>query len=537
MDKLFSFCTYTDKQPSVTDAADEIVTIFRMAGLQSAFARLLKRACEHCPVYYIYLAMVPLDGSFVVNILDTENYESSPTKWRRPDGFLPLLFPERLREVVVCDDVDPSSEFRKFPDAPQPSLFARARSIVRYPLFQIGHSLVLINFWANIPKAFSPEAVERLQQLTQPLGLALFAALAGSSRKRQEEELSQTTFGLLNLCPNLELLRHDIRLAASADSTVLLLGETGVGKECAARALHELSSRRSGPFISVNCGAIPESLIESLLFGHEKGAFTGASFTRAGYFEQAQGGTIFLDEIGEMTLSAQVHLLKVLENRTFHRLGGASICADVRVIAATHDDLPQKVRQGTFRADLWYRLAVLPLIIPPLRNRKGDIVGLVRHFMHKHSKKLGIEREITVPEKEITRLFTYDWPGNVRELEHVVERSLILNRDREDKEFRFDFGIPLSNNVENPATSACALTEDLPTLEVLTERYIREVLRRTQGRILGKKGAAEILGIHYSTLRRKLLSMGMSLPRAHEHAENTVDPEKSNKTGAEKRRS
>ncbi len=537
MDKLFSFCTYTDKQSSVADAADEIVTIFRMAGLQSAFARLLKRACEHCPVYYIYLAMVPLDASFVVNILDTENYESSPTKWRRPDGFLPLLFPERLREVVVCDDVDPSSEFRKFPDAPQPSLFARARSIVRYPLFQIGHSLVIINFWASIPKAFSPESVEHLQQLTQPLGLALFAALAGSTRKRQEEELSQTAFGLLNLCPNLELLRHDIQLAASADSTVLLLGETGVGKECAARALHELSARRSGPFISVNCGAIPESLIESLLFGHEKGAFTGASFTRAGYFEQAQGGTLFLDEIGEMTLSAQVHLLKVLENRTFHRLGGASICADVRVIAATHDDLPQKVRQGSFRADLWYRLAVLPLTIPPLRNRKGDIVGLVRHFIHKHRKKLGIEREITVPEKEITRLFTYDWPGNVRELEHVVERSLILNRDREDKDFRFDFGIPLSSSSESPAAATCALTEDLPTLEVLTERYIREVLRRTQGRLLGKNGAAEILGIHYSTLRRKLLSMGMTLPRAHDPAEHTADPEKSNKDGSEKRRS
>lgn len=489
---------------------EELVRRYHEAGLQSAFTALLDRTRKRFPVSRIHLALVPLDASFVVTIFDTDSYTSSPTAYRRSDGFLPLLFPERLRDAFIHNDVDPRGEERRLPDFLSPQAFLELRSMMRYPLFQVGHSLFLLNFWATKPHAFPPEALDELRRLTEPLGRALSESLTGFPAPRP----LRSAYDLLRLCPCLEDLRGRLQKAARADSTVLLLGETGVGKECAARALHELSPRRPGAFVAVNCGAIPEPLLESVLFGHERGAFTGANATRPGCFEQAHRGTLFLDEIGEMTPSAQIHLLRALENQAITRLGGSvPVPLDVRVVAATHDDLPRKVREGKFRRDLWYRLSVIPLAIPPLRRRKADIMPLARHFLQTKSQRLGQDEPPAIPDKEIAPLYSHDWPGNVRELEHVVERSLVFHEEKTP--FHFDFG-HLSVDLPSPQEAACAspdLMEDMPTLDELESRYIRTVLARTGGKLLGEHSATEILGIHYTTLRRKMLRLGLTLPR------------------------
>lgn len=215
---------------------------------------------------------------------------------------------------------------------------------------------------------------------------------------------------------------------APMDNTVLILGETGVGKEVIAKTIHKMSNKRKGPFIKVNCGAIPSDLVDSELFGHEKGAFTGAVALKIGRFERAHTGTIFLDEIGELSAEAQVRLLHVLQSREIERLGGTkSIHIDVRVIAATHRDLESMVKNGVFREDLWFRLNVFPIIIPPLRERKEDVPDFVRYIVKQKSKELGIEPP-PVSEEWINSYVLYDWPGNVRELENTIERELIKNK-------------------------------------------------------------------------------------------------------------
>jgi transcriptional regulator with GAF, ATPase, and Fis domain len=236
------------------------------------------------------------------------------------------------------------------------------------------------------------------------------------------DEIVGADFGLR------EVMRQ-VRHVAPTDSPVLLTGETGVGKDVIANAIHLGSARRDGPFIPVNCGAIPDSLMDSELFGHEKGAFTGALATKRGRFERANGGTILLDEIGEMPLDAQVRLLRVLQHREIERVGGANrIPVDIRVIAATNKDLPALVQQGRFREDLWFRLNVFPIAIPPLRERSADIPALVQHFIERKAGELKIGETPQLAPGAIDDLMAYVWPGNVRELENVIERSMILHR-------------------------------------------------------------------------------------------------------------
>jgi DNA-binding NtrC family response regulator len=227
---------------------------------------------------------------------------------------------------------------------------------------------------------------------------------------------------------NLRRLRATVQKVARTDSTALVLGETGVGKEWLARAIHQESPRRDGPFVPVNCGAFTEALLESELFGHERGAFTGAERTRRGHFELAHGGTLFLDEIGEMPKSLQTRLLRVLEDRTVQRVGSeTSVKVDVRIVAATHRDLGEEVRAGRFRADLYYRLRVVQLDIPPLRERREDIPSLARFHVQAAAKRMGVA-PMDITEEAMAALSRYDWPGNVRELANVVERAVILSR-------------------------------------------------------------------------------------------------------------
>ncbi len=291
---------------------------------------------------------------------------------------------------------------------------------------------------------------------------------------------------------------------AATDSTVLITGETGTGKELVARATHKQSRRSSRAFVAVNCAAIPRELIASELFGHEKGAFTGATQRRLGRFELADGGTIFLDEVGELLPDTQVALLRVLQEREFERVGGRQpIQVDVRVIAATNRDLNAAAASGTFREDLFYRLNVFPLEMPPLRERKEDIPVLVEYFIDRYARKAGKALR-RVNKRTLDHLQSYPWPGNVRELQNVIERSVILC---ETDEFTVD---------ESWLSAGRAIESRLPlssSLAVHEKAIIEEALRASSGQVFGPSGAAARLGMPRSTLESKIRALGINKNR------------------------
>jgi transcriptional regulator with GAF, ATPase, and Fis domain len=316
------------------------------------------------------------------------------------------------------------------------------------------------------------------------------------------EEIVGIEFGLKNV---MDLARQ----VAPLNSPVILYGETGTGKEVIARAIHNLSPRRDGPFIKVNCGAIPENLIDSELFGHEKGAFTGAFSQKRGRFERANSGTIFLDEIGELSLEAQVRLLRVLQENEIERVGGTQpIKVNIRVLAATHRDLHKMTMDGKFREDLYFRLQVFPIIIPPLSGRKDDIPALVQHFILKKSQEMGLDKIPALAEDALIHLESYHWPGNVRELENAVERAIILCKGNP---ITFDFIPACKKSIELSRLNSD--TDDSYSLDKAIRDQIKMALKQTGGVISGDHGAAKILGIHPSTLRAKLRKLDIPFGR------------------------
>jgi len=303
--------------------------------------------------------------------------------------------------------------------------------------------------------------------------------------------------------PALRTVLQQVSLVAPTDATVLILGETGTGKELIARAIHAQSRRAGKPFIRVNCAAIPASLIASELFGHEKGAFTGALQRRAGRFEAADGGTIFLDEIGELPMETQVTLLRVLQEREFERIGSSHpVSVDVRVIAATNRDLRAAVSAGTFRQDMFYRLNVFPIQLPPLRDRAGDVAVLVEHLAARFAAKIG-KRAPRIPARTLEQLEAYAWPGNIRELQNVVERAVILSGGEtltvDEAWFRHD-----------AAPNAGAVARLSATLAEREREMIEAALADSRGRISGPMGAAVKLGIPRQTLDSKIASLQIS---------------------------
>jgi transcriptional regulator with GAF, ATPase, and Fis domain len=305
-----------------------------------------------------------------------------------------------------------------------------------------------------------------------------------------------------------------VRQVAPLNSPVLLLGETGVGKEVVADAIHYTSSKRGGPFIKVNCGAIPENLLDSELFGHEKGAFTGAITQKMGRFERAEKGSIFLDEIGELPLQAQVRLLRVLQHKEIERVGGTrTIPVDVRIIAATHRDMEEMIRSGAFREDLWFRLNVFPIMIPPLRHRKEDIPALVHYFIERKSKDLKIYPQPAVRAEDVERLRAYHWPGNVRELENLIERELIHERGK-GKSPRLTFEhFHMLRKAQGPAPRY-ETDHDMTTLDETMARHIRQALQIAGGKISGDAGAARLLGINPNTLRSRMRKLDIPFKNA-----------------------
>jgi len=307
------------------------------------------------------------------------------------------------------------------------------------------------------------------------------------------DEIVGSDFGLKRV---MEMARQ----VASQTSPVLLLGETGVGKDVIANAIHYSSLRKDGPFVKVNCGAMPETLLDSELFGHEKGAFTGALAQKRGRFERADRGTLFLDEIGELPPQAQVRMLRVLQYKEIERVGGTKpISVDIRLIAATNRNLEEMVKAKQFREDLWFRLNVFPIHIPPLRERKEDIPALVRHFVNRKSRELKLPEPPPLAHGVIDRLATYPWPGNVREMENVIERMLIVSRGGP---LTFD---DLTGGKPSETSLSPTRAQDAPLkLDQVMSRHIRQALEMTNGKIHGKGGAAEVLGINPSTLRNRM---------------------------------
>jgi len=325
--------------------------------------------------------------------------------------------------------------------------------------------------------------------------------LHGELRRLSGDEIVGANFGLRDVT-------HKVQQVAALNSPVLLLGETGVGKDVIATTIHYSSSRSNGPFVSVNCGAIPDTLIDSELFGHEKGAFTGALSQKRGRFERADKGTIFLDEIGELPPQAQVRLLKVLQSKEIERVGGVkTISLDIRIIAATNHNLEEMVKLHQFREDLWFRLNVFPIWIPPLRERKVDIPSLVQHFVSLKAKELNLATIPTLSSGAIDPLMEYHWPGNVREVENVIERAMILNPTGPLTFEHLNLGQP-KKTMELRGQS-----EETDNLDVVISQHIRRVLSRTKGKVHGPDGAAAFLGINPSTLRNRMKKLGIDYGR------------------------
>jgi len=375
-------------------------------------------------------------------------------------------------------------------------------------------------------KPFDPEHVALFRRLLEPFSAALENDRRFHELVRLREAVEADNRALLSRLARQEIsesivgadsglseVMARVEKVAATDAPVLILGETGSGKEVIARSIHARSPRSSGPIVRVNCGAIPGELVDSELFGHEKGSFTGAIHTHRGWFERADGGTLFLDEIGELPPAAQVRLLRILQDGSFERVGAQqSLSVDVRLVAATHRNLEDMVAAGTFRQDLWYRISVFPIHLPPLRERPADVPALAAHFAAGAGKRLGGVALVPSPE-DMALLLSYDWPGNVRELASVIERAAILGEGKKldvaSALGRSASRAPRPSAVERPA----AVEVGGASLEAAMRKHIEEALAATAGRIEGEKGAARLLGINPHTLRARMRKLGIEWQR------------------------
>jgi formate hydrogenlyase transcriptional activator len=382
-----------------------------------------------------------------------------------------------------------------------------------FPLIAHGRPLGTLVMASLTEETFPRADVELIGHIADQIAIAVENALQFreleelknklAAEKLYLEEEVRTEHNFAEIIGRSRALRHvlkEVETVAPTESVVLIQGETGTGKELIARAIHDLSARRERTLVKLNCAAIPTGLLESELFGHERGAFTGAVAQRVGRFEVAHKGTLFLDEIGDIPLELQPKLLRVLQEGEFERLGSSrTVRVDVRVVAATNRDLHQMVAEGTFRADLYYRLNVFPLRLPPLRERADDIPLLVSYFVQKHARRMN-KRIETIPSAAMEALAGHTWAGNIRELENFIERAVILTRGSELR-------APLA---ELQAEAALASADSgLISLEENERRHIEAVLRHTKGVIGGKGGAAEILQLPISTLRSRMKKLGM----------------------------
>jgi transcriptional regulator with GAF, ATPase, and Fis domain len=435
------------------------------------------------------------------------------------DLILAIESGQRLQDQMVINrpHEDPmgriiTAEF----DLPESSFIAQRMRIE-------GQRLGVIDLFAQGHDRFTAQHARRFALLREPFAIAMANALRHQEVVELKEQLisdnrylkselrSQAGEEVIGEEGGLRPVMEKVGQIAHLKNTILLLGETGTGKEVIANAIHRLSPRRNAPFIKVNCGAIPENLIDSELFGYEKGAFTGAVKQKRGRFERANKGTIFLDEIGELPPWAQIRLLRVLQTQEIERVGGSPpIKLDIRVIAATHRDLAALVAQGSFREDLWFRINAFPIHIPPLRERPEDIPALVSHFLDKKSKAFNLGPPPQVAPGAMERLARHRWPGNVRELANMVERALIQHRKGH---LHFNPGLERTSE-PSPTLPLDRQGNDL-ALDEVTRRHIERVLGLSRGKVNGPDGAAALLQIHPNTLRNRMQKLGIAYGRRY----------------------
>lgn len=476
---------------------------------------------EHVPLDVLTLFIIDERLGAIRRIAHAyENGAAAP-----PDEIIPL--PEGMPEKIAARNF--TAPF--IVDAAEDDLFRILAPLAKgegstdlmIPLRMQGRLLGGLVLRAGGKGRYTDQQARFLGSIAKPFAIALANALAHEEVLRYQtillddkrflsRELHRGTADeIIGGSTGLRNVMEMVRQVAPLNNTVLLLGETGTGKEMIANAVHFSSPRKDGPFIKVNCGALPESLIDSELFGHERGAFTGAVAESRGRFERADGGTIFLDEIGELPLSAQVRFLRVLQNHEVERVGGKRpVPVNIRVIAATHRNLQSMIAEGSFREDLWYRLSGFPIIVPPVRQRREDVPALTRHFVAEKCREFGITVPPAIAPGALLRLTEYDWPGNVRELENLVERELIRHRGGS---LTFEM-IQLS---EPEKTKSAASRDSRPHLPVKLDEamaaHISGVLELAGGKIHGPGGAAELLGVNPNTLRWRLDKLGIGYRR------------------------
>jgi formate hydrogenlyase transcriptional activator len=455
-----------------------------------SLGRMLNRLLSLTPENLEDVPQLPLEGSPVEHVRDT-------------------------RSALLCADIES--------DFPYPDHYHMVengiRSAVFVPMFVRGEFLGAISYMRLEPPAFDEQDMHQLDELSRPVAGAVANALAvqeilrlravtnRENRALREEVAERGMFGeIVGRSQRLRAALEKVKRVAATETTVLIQGETGTGKELIARAIHRCSPRASGPLVCVNCAALSPGLIASELFGHERGAFTGASERRVGRFELAARGTIFLDEIGDLPLDLQVALLRVLQEQQFERVGSSrTLRADTRVIAATHRDLRACVAGGTFREDLYYRLSVFPIELPPLRARRDDLPALVEHFASRLAGQRGL-RYVGIEPASLERLMAYEWPGNIRELANVVERAMILSDggplQLEDLVPEPARGLPGDGSSVAAGTSVHGnLREGLRAQE---RKLIEDALADCSGRVSGARGAAQRLGMPPATLDNKI---------------------------------
>ncbi len=473
----------------------------------------------HDVVRFDYLGLVLHEAaSQTMRLHILEAREPAPPPWVEfPIAELPEGLVWQTQKPLILPDLGEETRWPRFMEKVRPY---GGRSACELPLTTSRRRLGTLVLVSKQPTTYDAADVGFLQLVANQVALAVENALAFQEIEALKDQLSQEkayleeevrtehNFGeIIGDSPALRRVLKQAETVAPTDSTVLIRGETGTGKELIARALHDLSPRSGRTFVKLNCAAIPTGLLESELFGHEKGAFTGAISQRVGRFELAHLGTLFLDEVGDIPPELQPKLLRVLQEQEFERLGDTrTIRVDVRLVAATNRDLARMVADGRFREDLYYRLNVFPVMLPPLRERPDDIPRLVRHFTQRFARRMGRRIE-TIPTPVLESLVRYPWPGNVRELQNVIERAVILSPGP-------TLQVPLGDlpQPSPPAQPAATPAAPAVTLAEAEREHILEALHDTKWVLGGPKGAAARLGMKRSTLQWKMKKLGLSRP-------------------------
>ncbi len=514
-----------DRLRVLLDVNNVLVTSLELSELFRGIVSTLQRVIHHD---YTSLALLdPITGLLKIHALDFPGRQG----FLKPEMTIPREASPAGRAIAEGRTlISRGAELDQYPSEVVRLLRAEGLQVICcIPLSNRGRTFGTLNLASRRVDVFTPEDIELVQQVAAQVAIAVENALAFKEIDALKDKLAEEKLYLeeeIRSAYNFEEIVGDspairralaqVELVAPAGTTVLILGETGTGKEVIARAVHNLSPRKERTFVKINCAAIPSGLLEAELFGHERGAFTGAITQKIGRFELADRGTLFLDEIGDIPLELQPKLLRVLQEQEFERLGSnRTQRVDVRVVAATNQDLSRLVADREFRSDLYYRLNVFPIQIPPLRERREDVPLLVRYFVQNFSRRLNKTVEY-VPADAMDALVSYAWPGNIRELENLIERAVLLSPGKELRVPISELKPALSSNGNvsadlsffSPSPSSIPIT----TLEEAERQHILRALRQTEWRIAGPKGAAAILGMKRTTLQARMRKLGIRRP-------------------------